>query len=46
MYVKKKYRKLLDISDKQFTIPSYFQKFIDEKTKLHNLVIKSKGNEC
>lgn len=46
MYVKKKYRRLLDISDKQFTIPSYFQKFIDEKTKLHNLVIKSKGNQC
>lgn len=46
MYIKKKYRRLLDLGDKQFTISSSFQRFIDEKTKLHNLVIKSKGNQC
>ena len=46
MYIKKKYRRLLELGDKQFIIPSYFQRFIDEKTKLHNLVIKSKGNQC
>ena len=46
MYIKKKYRRLLDLSDKQFTVASYFQKFIDEKSKLHNLIIKSKDNQC
>ena len=44
MYVKKKYRRLLDIADRQFIIPSSFRKFIEEKKLLHNLVIKSKGN--
>lgn len=46
MYVKKKYRRLLDLTDEQFTIPSSFQRFIDEKEELHNLVIKSKGGKC
>lgn len=46
MYVKKKYRRLLDLTDEQFTIPSSFQRFIDEKEDLHNLVIKSKGGKC
>lgn len=46
MYIKKKYRRLLELGDKQFTISSSFQRFINEKTKLHNLVIKSKGNQC
>lgn len=44
MYVKKKYRRLLDLTDKQFVIPDSFQRFIDEKKLLHNLIIKSKGN--
>lgn len=44
MYIKKKYQRLLDIADKQFIIPNTFQRFIDEKKMLHNLVIKSKGN--
>ena len=34
------------MADKQFTIPSSFQRFIKEKERLHNLVIKSKGNQC
>lgn len=46
MYVKKKYRRLLDLTDEQFTIPSSFQRFINEKEDLHNLVIKSKGDKC
>ena len=46
MYVKKKYRRLLNLTDEQFTIPSSFQRFIDEKEDLHNLVIKSKGSKC
>jgi len=46
MYVKKKYRILLDLTDQQFIIPNSFQKFIEEKEKLHNLVIKSKNNQC
>ena len=46
MYIRKKYRRLLDLADKQFTIPTSFQRFIDEKTKLHNLVIKGKGGQC
>lgn len=46
MYVKKKYRRLLDLADQQFTIPNSFQRFISEKEKLHNLVIKSKNNQC
>lgn len=46
MYVKKKYKRLLDLTDESFIIPSSFQKFINEKEKLHNLVIKSKGGKC
>ena len=46
MYVKKKYRRLLDLTNQQFIIPNSFQKFIEEKEKLHNLVIKSKNNQC
>lgn len=46
MYVKKKYRRLLDLADEQFTIPTSFQRFIKEKENLHNLVIKSKGGKC
>lgn len=44
MYIKKKHRYILDLADKQFTIPNSFQRFINEKKRLHNLVIKSKGN--
>lgn len=44
MYVKKKYRRLLDLTDEQFVIPNSFQRFINEKKLLHNLIIKSKGN--
>lgn len=46
MYIKKEYRRLLYLADKQFTTPTSFKKFISEKEKLHNLVIKSKGNNC
>lgn len=46
MYVRKKYQRILDLSDKQFSIPSSFQKFITEKQRLHNLIIKSKGKVC
>ena len=31
MYVRKKYQRILDLSDEQFSIPSSFQKFITEK---------------
>lgn len=44
MYIKKKYRHILDLADKQFIIPNSFQKFINENKMLQNLVIKSKGN--
>ena len=46
MYIRKKYRRLLDLADNQFTIPSSFQRFVDEKRELHNLIIKSKGGHC
>ena len=46
MYIKKKYRKILALADKEFTIPKSFQKFINEKKKFHNLIIKSKGGNC
>lgn len=46
MYVRKKYQRILDLSDEQFSIPSSFQKFITEKQRLHNLIIKSKGKVC
>ena len=46
MYIKKKYRRLLQLADEKFTIPKYFQKFINEKAKMHNLIIKSRGSTC
>ena len=46
MYIKKKYRRLLQLADEQFTIPKYFQRFIDEKSQMHNLIIKSSSNKC
>lgn len=46
MYIKKKYRELLSKADKQFTIPPSFQKFIEKQKMAHNLIIKSKGNNC
>ena len=46
MYIKKKYRELLAKADKQFTIPKSFQKFIDKYKRTHNLIIKSKCNQC
>ena len=46
MYIRKKYRRLLDLADKRFTIPPTFQRFIEKQKLCHNLVIKSKGNNC
>ena len=46
MYVRKKYQRLLDLSDKQFIISSQFQKFIEQQEKCHNLIIKRKNNRC
>lgn len=46
MYIKKKYRRLLQLTDEQFIIPTGFKKFINEQEKLHNLIIKSKDNNC
>lgn len=46
MYIKKKYRRLLQLTDEQFTISDDFQKFIHQKEKMHNLIIKSKDNNC
>lgn len=45
-YIKKEYRNLLEKADRRFTIPSSFKKFINEKELKHNLIIKSKGNNC
>ena len=41
-YIKKEFRALLDLTDRKFIIPKTFQKFISEKEKTHNLIIKSK----
>ena len=41
-YIKKEFRALLDLTDRQFIIPKTFQRFISEKEKTHNLIIKSK----
>ncbi len=46
MYVRKKYRKLLSLADKQFNIPNSFHRFIEKQKLAHNLVIKSKSNHC
>ena len=45
-YIRKKYRRLLEISDKQFTIPKSFASLVERFKRLHNLVIKGKNNEC
>lgn len=44
MYIRKSHRKLLDLCDSKTTLPKSMQRFIIEKEKPHNLVIKSKGN--
>ena len=41
-YIKKEFRALLDLTDRKFIIPKTFQRFISEKEKTHNLIIKSK----
>lgn len=46
MYIKKKYRELLNKADEQFIIPSTFKRFVKEKERVHNLIIKSKGGTC
>ena len=43
-YVKKEFRQILYLADKNFTIPNCFHRFILKKEKSHNLIIKSKGN--
>lgn len=45
-YIKKKYRRLLSLADEKFIIPSCFKRFIREKEKTHNLIIKSKNSQC
>lgn len=45
-YVKKEFRQILYLADKNFTIPHCFHRFILKKEKSHNLIIKSKGNHC
>lgn len=45
-YIKKEYRRILDETDRKFVIPNSFQKFIKEKEKPHNLIVKSKGGKC
>lgn len=45
-YVKKEFRQILYLADKNFTIPNCFYKYISKKEKSHNLIIKSKGNNC
>jgi len=46
MYIRKKYRRLLAFGDKQFTIPPSFKRFMEEKQRFHNLVIKGKSGQC
>ena len=46
MYIRKKYRELLNLADNEFIIPTTFQKFIMEREKLHNLIIKGKRGIC
>ena len=45
-WLNEEYRNLLEKADRRFTIPSSFKKFINEKELKHNLIIKSKGNNC
>lgn len=42
-YIKKEFRQILYLADKNFTIPNCFYKYISKKEKSHNLIIKSKG---
>ncbi|MFV0274924.1 MAG: hypothetical protein ACK5HL_01625 [Bacilli bacterium] len=42
-YIRKEHRRILELSDSKFTIPSLFDRFVREKETLHNLIIKSKG---
>lgn len=44
MYIRKRHQKLLDLCDKNTTLPKPMQRFIMRKERPHNLVIKSKGN--
>ena len=46
MYIRKKYRRLLALGDKQFTIPLSFKRFMEEKQRFHNLLIKGKSGQC
>ena len=45
MYIKKYHQRLLDLCDEKTTLPKAMQRFIMQKEKPHNLVIKSKNNQ-
>lgn len=45
MYIKKYHQRLLGLCDEKTTLPKTMQRFIMQKEKPHNLVIKSKNNQ-
>ena len=45
-YIKKEFRRLLQLCDEQFTIPKSFEKFRADVEQTHNLIIKSKKGHC
>ena len=44
MYIRKSHQRLLDLCDNKTSFTKTFERFIAEKEKPHNLIIKSKGN--
>jgi len=44
MYIKKRHQQLLNLCDKKTLLPKAMQRFIKQKERPHNLIIKSKGN--